>query len=336
MDGEERSEPHVATPLLFGAAVEKARVAICLTDATRPDNPLAYVNPAFEALTGYSRAEAVGRNCRFLQGAGTDPSTVERLRAAIDAAEPIQVEILNYRRDGSPFWNALHVAPITDADGTVRQFYASQMDVSDAVAEREGAAATSMIAREMRHRAANLYSVFGALVSLSMPPQAEPETAAFVATLSARIQAMGRADAMAAGAANTVGLSDLVGGVLAPFETPDRVRLDGPPMGVPGRLAGPLALILHEFAVNAAMHGALRGAGAGTLAVSWAPCAKTAGQLVLRWVENDPGAASGAEPAAARGTGAQITDGVIASLGGKIERDWGPSGPSATLRVPLG
>ena len=118
MDGEEREQREPGL-MLFEQAVEQARVAICFSDMGAPDNPLTYVNPAFEAMTGYARAEAVGRNCRFLQGAGTDPAAVDRLRRAVAAGEPATVEILNYRRDGSPFWNALHIAPVLGPDGEV-------------------------------------------------------------------------------------------------------------------------------------------------------------------------------------------------------------------------
>ncbi|MFB6219142.1 MAG: PAS domain-containing protein, partial [Halobacteriaceae archaeon] len=116
---------------LFGRAIEEARQGITIADATQDDNPLVYVNPAFERITGYSAAEAVGRNCRFLQGEETDAETVAEVRAAIDAGRPVSVEIRNYRKDGTPFWNQLDVTPVTDEDGEVTHFIGLQRDVTE-------------------------------------------------------------------------------------------------------------------------------------------------------------------------------------------------------------
>ncbi len=82
-----------------------------ITDARAPDNPVAWVNDAFLQATGYAAAEIVGRNCRMLQGPATDQDTVARIRTAVAAAEPISVELLNYRKDGTPFWNAMTITP---------------------------------------------------------------------------------------------------------------------------------------------------------------------------------------------------------------------------------
>lgn len=105
-------------------------VAMVVSDPTLPDCPLIHVNEAFENLTGFARAEVLGRNCRFLQGPLTDPADVERLRTAIGLHEPIEIDLLNHRRDGTPFWNRLMVAPVFREDGSLRYFVASQLDVT--------------------------------------------------------------------------------------------------------------------------------------------------------------------------------------------------------------
>jgi len=112
-------------------AIDNAHSALTLTDPDKEDNPMVYVNEAFEDLTGYTEAEALGRNCRFLQGEGTDPETVGRLRDAIDNEEPITVEICNYRKDGTPFWNELSVAPVYDTDGKLIRYLGTQHDVTN-------------------------------------------------------------------------------------------------------------------------------------------------------------------------------------------------------------
>lgn len=111
-------------------AIQAVTQGILITDPSLPDNPIMYVSPSFEQLTGYSAQEVVGRNCRFLQGPGTDPEAVARIREAIQAGQPCKVEILNYRRDGSSFWNELAISPVRDENGTVTHFVGSQADVT--------------------------------------------------------------------------------------------------------------------------------------------------------------------------------------------------------------
>jgi PAS domain S-box-containing protein len=101
-----------------------------VTDPTLPDNPIVFANRAFLELTGYAEAEVLGRNCRFLRGPGTDPGAVAELRRAIAAGEDVTTELLNYRRDGSAFWNRLFVSPVRDPQGRIRHFFASQVDVT--------------------------------------------------------------------------------------------------------------------------------------------------------------------------------------------------------------
>jgi len=97
-------------------ALDEAPVGITITDPEQPDNPMTYVNDRFVEMTGYDREEAVGINCRFLQGPDTDREAVDELREAIEAEEPASVELLNYRKDGSTFWNRVSIAPIRDGD----------------------------------------------------------------------------------------------------------------------------------------------------------------------------------------------------------------------------
>jgi PAS domain S-box-containing protein len=116
---------------IFRTAIDSAHSPLVLSDPHREDNPLVYVNSAFEDLTGYTEAEAIGRNCRFLQGEKTDPETVARLREAIDNEESITVEIQNHRKNGTPFWNELTVTPVHDTDGNLVRYLGTQRDITD-------------------------------------------------------------------------------------------------------------------------------------------------------------------------------------------------------------
>ena len=115
---------------VFFAALEMTRMPMILADPRQADCPIAFANNAFLDLTGYEEAEVLGRNCRFLQGAGTDPTSVRQLREAIQERRAIALEILNYRRDGTPFWNAIFMGPVYDKQGELIYFFASQLDVS--------------------------------------------------------------------------------------------------------------------------------------------------------------------------------------------------------------
>ncbi|MBI0536368.1 PAS domain-containing protein [Roseomonas sp. KE2513] len=115
---------------VFFAAVEMTRMPMILTDPNLPDNPIVFANRAFQDLTGYRQEEIVGRNCRFLQGAQTDREKVAELRTAIHEHRAASVELLNYKRDGTPFWNGVFIAPVFEKDGRLLYFFASQLDVT--------------------------------------------------------------------------------------------------------------------------------------------------------------------------------------------------------------
>lgn len=126
-----------ATLSLFSQAVDSSTSGIVITSVRLPGNPITYVNPAFIRITGYASHEAVGRNCSFLQGRDRDQPGIGALREAIRDGRPETVTLRNYRRDGSLFWNELHIAPVRDPDGTVRHFLGVQTDVTARVeAER--------------------------------------------------------------------------------------------------------------------------------------------------------------------------------------------------------
>ena len=115
---------------IFFAAVQMSRMPMCLTDPHRADNPIIFCNRAFEQLTGYVQADILGHNCRFLQGEDTDPQAIEAIRRSLATGEDIHLEILNYQKDGTPFWNALYISPVIDADGRLVYHFASQLNVT--------------------------------------------------------------------------------------------------------------------------------------------------------------------------------------------------------------
>ncbi len=101
-----------------------------LTDPRQADNPIVWANDAFLTLTGYDWQEIDGRNCRMLQGPETDPGAVRQLNAAITQGLSIEIELVNYRKDGTSFWNGMTVAPVRDASGRIMHFYSAQADMT--------------------------------------------------------------------------------------------------------------------------------------------------------------------------------------------------------------
>nr|WP_137830220.1 HWE histidine kinase domain-containing protein [Methylobacterium sp. L1A1] len=114
----------------FAVAVRATRMPMLVTDPNRPDNPIVFANAAFTKLTGYAREEVLGRNCRFLQGPETNRDDVAQIRDAVARRVPIEIELINHKKDGEVFWNRLLVEPVFDRDGGLTHFFASQSDVT--------------------------------------------------------------------------------------------------------------------------------------------------------------------------------------------------------------
>ncbi|WP_256402879.1 PAS domain S-box protein [Halorubrum salinum] len=112
-------------------ALENAPVGITLTDPSQEDNPMTYVNKRFSEVTGYEKEDSIGRNCRFLQGERTDPDQIETIRDAVNEVESTETTLLNYRKDGTKFWNQLSISPVKDENGELETFVGFQKDITD-------------------------------------------------------------------------------------------------------------------------------------------------------------------------------------------------------------
>ena len=117
-------------------ALSGSQQNFAISDPTLPDNPIVYVSQGFLDLTGYTLDQVLGRNCRFLQGPGTDQSAVEVIRKGIAEGIDTSVCLLNYKADGTPFWNQFFVAALRDAENNVVNYVGVQCEVSKAVVEK--------------------------------------------------------------------------------------------------------------------------------------------------------------------------------------------------------
>ncbi len=116
--------------------IATSKVAAVVSDPRQPDNPIVACNEAFMQLTGYSKEEILGRNCRFLRGDRTEPEQTAMLREAVAQSRPVMVELINYKKDGTPFRNAVMIAPLFDEKGELAYFLGSQMAIDDSGASR--------------------------------------------------------------------------------------------------------------------------------------------------------------------------------------------------------
>ncbi len=162
--GSELWAEHAPAGDPFAAAVRATRMAMIITDPHLADNPIVYVNQAFCSLTGYEEREVIGRNCRFLQGVDTDPRHRVQIRDYVMNNRDLHIEILNYKKDGTPFWNSLFVSPVLDRQGEISHFFASQLDVTERKERERGierlasdlAEAKSMLEGQVDERTAAL------------------------------------------------------------------------------------------------------------------------------------------------------------------------------------
>ncbi|KMS51686.1 PAS sensor protein [Novosphingobium barchaimii LL02] len=279
----------------FAAAVRATRMPMVITDPAQQDNPIVFCNEAFQELTGYTRDEIVGRNCRFLQGPETDASSVARVRDAIAQGNDIDVDLLNYRKDGSTFWNALYLSPVRDKNGVIRFFFASQMDVSERIeaqqiindqkllVEREvgrrtaelqaALEAKTLLLHEVDHRVKNNLTMIGSLLRLQVRTIDNPAVAAKLDSMLERVDALAvvhrqlyQSSDLARFDLGTFARNMAADVVGASGRTDIELRLDAQPLLVDAAHASALGLILNEILTNAIKH-AFADGRAGRLSV---------------------------------------------------------------------
>ncbi|MGY2080668.1 SpoIIE family protein phosphatase [Modestobacter sp. SYSU DS0657] len=152
-EGHATADPETQLKALRDRAVVATDIAFTITDPRRPDNPLVWVNPSFSRISGYSYAESIGQNCRFLQGPATDTERTAELRTALQQHEPITRTLLNYRKDGTAFWNQVSITPVFDGAGELISFVGVQTDVTERVRVEEDRTAALAAEKAARHEA---------------------------------------------------------------------------------------------------------------------------------------------------------------------------------------
>lgn len=306
-------------------ALERTRMPLIVANALDSEMPIVLANRAFLELTQYSADEVVGRNCRFLQGPGTDPTTVQAIRVAINAGQEFTGELLNYRKDGSSFWNELHLSPLHDDEGRVVFYFGSQIDVTERRAAQDLRASEHRLLREVDHRAMNVLALVNGIVRLSRAD--DPK--AYAKAVQERVHALAQAHAVLGARGWTpVPLRDLLSPAISAFD-PEHVVAEGPDVRIAAAHVQSLALVMHELMANAVRHGALS-VPSGILQIRWTALDRGAGAL-LTWREH------GAPPPAERreGFGSTLVRATVErQLRGRLTRVWGEHGLEYDIALP--
>lgn len=307
-------------------AVERTRMPMVVTDPRQPDNPIVLANQAFLDLTGYAAEEVLGRNCRFLQGPDTNADALQAIRKSLEnGSYDLEVELLNYRKDGTTFLNQLVISPIHDQDGALLYYFASQKDITARRRAEELEVTERLLLMEVDHRAMNALALVQSIIRLSRANSIQD----FSASVTGRVDALARAHRLLS--ENKWSGTELL--KLLNYEFPSfdegRVQLRGGPAFLPACLVQPLSLVLHELMTNAMRHGSLS-TPRGTLRVDWT-CQDH--RLSIEWDESS--AALDLSPPSP-GFGLSMVRGVIdRQLGGRFNPDWHNGGLRARLEVPI-
>ncbi|TPJ15875.1 PAS domain-containing protein [Mesorhizobium sp. B2-7-3] len=267
----------------FAAAIRATRMSMIITDPRRQDNPIVFANDAFLRLTGYERHEVLGKNCRFLQGPESDKEAIAQIRAAIADETDISVDILNYRKDGSTFWNALYISPVSNDKGEIQFFFASQLDVSDrklwenritadkerfekAVKERTAELEAALEAQttllhEVDHRVKNNLQMISSLILMQSRTVSDANLKRSLGTMLERIEALSTVHRRLYQSKDVskFDVSDFAKDLISDLLTASgrseiNPTLDLEPVVVPAEKATPVALMVNELVTNALKH----------------------------------------------------------------------------------
>jgi PAS domain S-box-containing protein len=349
----------------FAAAIRATRMAMTVTDARQADNPIIFANDAFLALTGYRRDEVIGRNCRFLQGPDSDPAVVSRLRDAVASGKDVAVDILNYRKDGSSFWNALYLSPVRDKAGEIAFFFASQLNVSEkkqielelddtrdrleaAVAERTRELTLALeqktaLLHEVDHRVKNNLQLISSLLLLQNRRVTDPAVKSSLRGMLERVSAIAtvhrrlfqsddvqRFDVSAF-------VRDLVSDMMGSARRDDiTVRLNLERVDVAAAKAAPLALVISELFSNALRHAFPAEALGGRTGEIFVGITRANGELRIEITDTGVGMGNSATPGAlGAGFGLTIIQLLCQQLKARSETTSADPGTRVVVHLPV-
>jgi len=346
----------------FAAAIRATRMSMIITDPRQPDNPIVFANDAFLKLTGYDREEVIGRNCRFLQGPASSPEAIDGIRAAIGSRESISVDVLNYRKDGSSFWNALYISPVSNEQGELQFYFASQIDVSDQkrsqrrlefekerfeaavqarTSELEAAlAAQATLLHEVDHRVKNNLQMISSLIVMQSRAIEDDSVKRSLRAMLERIEALSTVhrrlyqsrDVSRFDVSDFV--RDLVSDLLSASGRPDlRSVLDLDPVVISAEKATPVALIINELVTNALKHAFGDGADAAGKGKLGVQLRRIDGHFTVEVSDNG----KGMPVSDGKGNSSSFGMRLIRSLGKQLHADiqWHDAAPGTRVLIAM-
>jgi PAS domain S-box-containing protein len=267
----------------FKTALQTAPTAVLMIDPHQDELPIVFANDAFHNLTGYAPDETLGRSCRFLQGPETNQDTASAVLEALHDGRCIEADILCYRKNGQPFWNAMRAGPIRDGNGDLRCFICFQNDVSAKIqADRDLNDAKDSLERiveqrtqdlkialdektallhEVEHRVKNSLQMIASLVLLKGRRTRDPGTRQILQDMAERVSALSHVHRLlyASEDVSSFNLADFIRELAEEYmaalpQGQVALHLDLASVNVPAAKAAPLALLLNELIGNAIKH----------------------------------------------------------------------------------
>ena len=342
----------------FAAAIRGTRMSMIITDPRQDDNPIVFANKAFQELTGYERDEIIGRNCRFLQGPDTDSAAIAAIRDAVAAERSINVDLLNYRKDGSSFWNSLYVSPVRGEDGAVQFFFASQLDMTIRVEAEQALArqkanieaevqartrdleaaleAKTLLLHEVDHRVKNNLTMIGSLLRLQSRSIPDPRFRRTLETMLERVDALaavhrrlyqnGDITRFDVGAFAESLAEDVLG---ASGRSDIVLKSDCETVHIAADQAAPVGLILNELITNAVKHAYGDGRG-GELALG---VRQMDGHALIDLRDDGPG--FDAQDVLDGSVGRSLVARLSKQIGAQTEWTGAASGTHVSIRFPV-
>jgi PAS domain S-box-containing protein len=344
----------------FAAAIRATRMPMVITDPRRHDNPIVFANDAFLKLTGYGRDEVVGRNCRFLQGPETDGGDIDKVREAVRNVTDISIDLLNYRKDGSTYWNALYMSPVSNEAGELQFFFASQLDVTERKEAQDRMAADkkkferavksrtkelevaldaqTTLLHEVDHRVKNNLQMVASLILMQSRTIEDATVRRSLRDMLERVEALSTVHRRLYQSQDVSQFDvadfarDLVTDLLmASGRSRIHADFDLHSVVIPAQKAAPIALIVNELVTNALKHGyphPVDGEASGRLGVSMR---QVDGHFNFAIEDDGPGMPDGT---AKQSFGMKLLRSLARQLQAKIEWQDAEPGTRVTLRVP--
>jgi PAS domain S-box-containing protein len=316
----------------FVVAAETTRMAMIFTDAKEATNPVVFANDSFLALTGFDRAEVLGRSFSSLLAPDADRDAIARVIAAFKGSADTDPEVHYRRKDGTEFWASVFVSPVRDKNGEVIQHFVSFVDLTK---HKRAHTHSTMLINELNHRVKNTLATVQSIVWQALRKSTDAKVIG--ESIQTRLSALSRShDLLTREKWASAGLRDIVMDALEPFGVSgalaERLVIRGQNIRLSPKVTLALGIAFNELATNAMKYGAFSNE-AGSIEISWTVVPSLNGdRLTLNWREQ------GGAPVSApvrKGFGLQVIErGLAQELEGSVNLDFQPTGLIFTLDFP--